>query len=89
MGGGSKKFLGMLRGVQKSFATCEGGSKKFDAENFQLPSPPHQSIYEHSLNAKISGIFKDIVKFTMHSSTESRKNSETGGGGEKQTLIRF
>ena len=53
MGGGVKKVFDMLRGGgSKGFAACEGGggaSKKFDAENFQLPSPPHQSIYEHSV----------------------------------------
>ena len=47
-GGGSKKFFGMLRGWgSKRFATCEG-SKQFDDDNFQLPSPPNQSISEHS-----------------------------------------
>ena len=46
--GGSKKFLHLLRGVQKVLVASKGGSKKFDDENFQLPSPPHQSIYEHS-----------------------------------------
>ena len=45
--GGSKKFLHLLRGVQKVLAACEGGSKKFDDKNFQS-APPHQSIYEHS-----------------------------------------
>ena len=50
-GGGSKKFLHLLRGVQKVLAACEGGVKKFDNKNFQLPSPPHQSINEHSLRS--------------------------------------
>ena len=50
LGEGVKKFR-HVEGVQKVFAACKGGgrSKKFDAENFQLPSPPHQSISEHSL----------------------------------------
>ena len=50
-GGGVKKvFNTCWGGVQKVLAAWKGGSKKFDGENFQLPSPPHQSIYEHSLN---------------------------------------
>ena len=49
-GGGVKKVLHLLRGVQKVLAACEGGSKKFDDKNFSIPSPPHQSINEHSLS---------------------------------------
>ena len=44
-GGGSKKFLHLLRGVQKVLAACEGGSKKFDDKNFQLPSPPPTKVF--------------------------------------------
>ena len=43
----------LLRGVQKVLQLAKGGSKKFDAENFQLPSPRHQSISEHSLILKL------------------------------------
>ena len=49
MGGVKKVFTLVEGGVQKVLALAKGGSKKFDDENFQLPSPPHQSIYEHSL----------------------------------------
>ena len=38
--GGSKKFSHMLRGVQKVLVACEGGSKKFDDKNVQIPAPP-------------------------------------------------
>ena len=49
-GGGVKKVFTLVEGgVQKVLALAKEGSKKFDDENFQLPSPPHQSIYEHSL----------------------------------------
>ena len=53
MGGGQKSFCTCWGGVKKVLAACKGGSKKFDDENFQLPSPPHQSIYEHSLNEQM------------------------------------
>ena len=39
MGGGVKKVFTYVGGVQKVLAACEGGSKKFDDKNFQLPSP--------------------------------------------------
>ena len=52
MGGGVKKvFSTCWGGFKKFWRLGKGGSKKFDGENFQLPSPPHQSIYEHSLSA--------------------------------------
>ena len=50
--GGQKSFI-LVEGGSKVLAACKGGSKKFDAENFQLPSPPHQSIYEHSLSSHV------------------------------------
>ena len=50
--GGQKSFFHLLRGSKKFQRLAKGGSKKFDSENFQLPSPPQQSIYEHSLNMK-------------------------------------
>ena len=57
MGGGQKSFYTFLRGVQKVLAACEGGgSKKFDDKNCQLPSPPPQSIYEHSLTINNRGL---------------------------------
>ena len=34
-----------MRGVQKVLAACEGGSKKFDDKNFQLPSLPPPPKY--------------------------------------------
>ena len=50
MGGGVKKVFTFVEGGFKKFWwLAKGGQKKFDDENFQLPSPPHQSIYEHSL----------------------------------------
>ena len=48
-GGGQKVLSTYWGGFKKVSAVCEGGSRKFDDENFQLPSP-HQSIYEHTLN---------------------------------------
>ena len=63
MGGGSKKFFDMLTGVRKSFAACKMGSIKFDAKNFQLPSPPHQSISEHSLSKKHPASFCTFVGY--------------------------
>ena len=43
---GVKKFLHLLRGVQKVLAACKGGgSKKFDDKNFQLPSPPPKHLW--------------------------------------------
>ena len=53
-GGGVKKVFTHVEGGSKSFGGLRrGGSKKFDDKNFQLPSPPHQSIYEHSLSIKM------------------------------------
>ena len=50
MGGGSKKFLHLSRGVQKVLAACEGGGQKsLTTKIFNCPAP-HQSIYEHSLS---------------------------------------
>ena len=51
MGGGVKKVFTLGEGGSKSSGGLRrgAGSKKFDDKNFQLPSPPHQSIYEHSL----------------------------------------
>ena len=50
-GGGAKKFLHLLRGVQKVLAACEGGVKKVWRQKFSIAQPPHQSIYEHSLTS--------------------------------------
>ena len=56
--GGSKKFLHLLRGVQKVLAACEGGGQKsLTTKIFNCPAPPHQSIYEHSLSSGNGGKF--------------------------------
>ena len=82
--GESKKFFDMLRGVQKSFAACEGGgSKKFDAENFQLPSPPHQSISEHSLQCPKEVKYQQrVVKFK-----EEKKACEENLKAKQEALL--
>ena len=46
---GGQKVFTLVEGGSKSFGGLKRGVKKFDDENFQLPNPPHQSIYEHSL----------------------------------------
>ena len=52
-GGGVKKVFTLVEGGFKNFWwLAKGGSKKFDDKNFQLPSPPHQSINEHSLSGE-------------------------------------
>ena len=50
--GGQKSFHTCWGGVQKVLAACEGGVKKVWRQKFSIaqPPPPHQSIYEHSLN---------------------------------------
>ena len=49
MGGGSKKFLHLLKGGSKSFGGLRrGGQKSLMTKIFNCPAP-HQSIYEHSL----------------------------------------
>ena len=48
--GGQKSFYTVEGGFKTFWRLAKGGSKKFDDTNFQLPSPPHQSIYEHSLS---------------------------------------
>ena len=40
LGMGVKKVFRLVWGVQKVLRLAKGGLKKFDAENFQLPSPP-------------------------------------------------
>ena len=50
MGGGQKSFYTCRGGVQKVLAACEGGVKKVWRQKFSIAQPPHQSIYEHSLN---------------------------------------
>ena len=50
---------------------CEGGSKKFDDKNFQLPSPPHQSIYEHSLIIWLSNENMKNFNFPLNIDVES------------------
>ena len=47
-GGGSKKFLHLLKGGSKVLVGYEGGSKSLTTKIFNCPVP-HQSIYEHSL----------------------------------------
>ena len=72
---GPKKFLHLLRGVQKVLAACEGGSKKFDDKKFQLPSP-HQSIYEHSLNMQANDTVVDT-----DSESDSGSDSDSASDG--------
>lgn len=43
-------FLDLHLRFAKTFNPGEGWVKKFESENFQLPSPTNLSIYEHSLN---------------------------------------
>ena len=50
MGGGQKSFYTCWGRVQKVLAACEGGVKKVWWQQFLFTQPPHQSIYEHSLN---------------------------------------
>ena len=45
---GGQKVFWHVKGGLKSLQLAKG-VKKFDAKNVQLPSPPHQSISEHSL----------------------------------------
>ena len=57
-GQGGKKVFTRVEGGSKSFGGLQRGVKKFDDKNFQLPSPPHQSIYEHSLSSGGSKVLK-------------------------------
>ena len=55
MGGGSKKFLHLLRkGGSKSFSGLQRGSKKFDDKNFQLPSPPPTKVFMNTPQGRIN-----------------------------------
>ena len=48
-GGGGQKVLHSKEEGPKSLRSKTGGGapKSFDRKKFRLPSPPHQSIYEH------------------------------------------
>ena len=71
--GGQKSFYTCWGGFKKFWRLAKGGSKKIDAENFQLPSPPHQSIYEHSLSSQVIDKISIFPKITPNS-TYTYKN---------------
>ena len=60
--GGQKSFYTCWGGFKKFWQLAKGEPKKFHDENFQLPSPPHQSIYEHSLTFK----WYDVISSTKN-----------------------
>ena len=67
LAGGVRKVFTLVEGGFKKFwQLAKGGSKKFDDKNFKLPSPPHQSIYEHSLRVCFESPFTRMISILKY-----------------------
>ena len=89
-GGGVKKVFTLVEGGFKKFwGLAKGGSKKFDDKNFQLPSPPHQSIYEHSLTGVLELISTAPVRKTSKFARGGHSTLGYAPCATKKTLLFF